>query len=59
MGSAVGKGRVEVGEGGGELELDMGVWMELGGMSGEVGSGDGGEVFDGAGWVVGGEVKVK
>jgi hypothetical protein len=59
VGAAVGKGGLEMGESGGELELDMGVWVELEGVSGEVEIGEGGEVFDGAGWVVGGEVKVK
>ena len=49
MGVAVGKGGIEVGESGGELELVMGIWVGLLGLSGKVGGGDEGEVFDGAG----------
>ena len=40
MGVAVGKGGIEVGEGGGELELVMGIWVGLLGLSGKVGGGD-------------------
>ena len=49
MSVAVGKGGMEVGEGGGELELVMGIWVELLRLSGKVEGGDEGEVFDGAG----------
>ena len=48
-GVAVGKGGVEVGERGGELELVMGIWVGLLGLSGKVGGGDEGGALDGAG----------
>ena len=47
MGVAVGKGGIEVGESGGELELVMGIWVGLLGLSGKVGGGDEG---GGVGW---------